>query len=179
MHTLPSLHPTDADFAAIRRQGGFYVDKTGLFRDLLETYPSAISSPPLTCRHQFLARPRRFGKTLLVNTLEAWFQGLPPGHRTNPAGDTAPLDGLPAGWTSPPWLWKGLDTQDRHGVHGWHPVIRLDLSLIDSPNPAGTRTALQAYLWQVNALWGERTGRWEVSDPLPPRMCPRRRSCGT
>ncbi|MCY4519154.1 MAG: AAA family ATPase, partial [Caldilineaceae bacterium] len=60
---LPPLHPSDAGFAAIRRRGGFYVDKTGLFRDLLETYPSTISGPPLTCRHQFLARPRRFGKT--------------------------------------------------------------------------------------------------------------------
>ena len=97
MHTLPPLHPSDADFAGIRRQGGFYVDKTGLFRDLLETYPSTLSSPSLIRRHQFLARPRRFGKTLLVNTLEAWFQGLPPGHRTNPEGGTAPLEGLPAG----------------------------------------------------------------------------------
>ena len=172
MPPLPALHPTDADFAAIRRRGGFYVDKTGLFRRLLATDPAPMSDPLLECRHQFLVRPRRFGKTLLINTLEAWFQGLPPGHRSNPAG-------MPAGWTAPPWLWAGLDAEDWHGVHGWHPVIRLDLSLIDSPNPAGTRTALQAYLWQVNALWGERTGRWEVSDPLPPRMCPRRRSCGT
>ncbi len=77
------------------------MDKTGLFRDLLETDPSPLPSSPLTTRHQFLARPRRFGKTLLINTLEAWFQGLPPGHRLNPTDDTEPLDGLPAGWTSP------------------------------------------------------------------------------
>ncbi len=75
MRILPPLHPTDADFAAIRRRDGFYVDKTGLFRDLLEADPSPLSSSPLTTRHQFLARPRRFGKTLLINTLEAWFQG--------------------------------------------------------------------------------------------------------
>ena len=73
MPTLPSLHSTDADFANIRRRRGFYVDKTGLFRDLLAADPDAIPSPPLTRRHQFLARPRRFGKTLLINTLEAWF----------------------------------------------------------------------------------------------------------
>ncbi|MCY4521360.1 MAG: AAA family ATPase, partial [Caldilineaceae bacterium] len=97
---LPPLHPSDADFAAIRRRDGFYVDKTGLFRDLLEADPSPLPSPPLTCRHQFLARPRRFGKTLLINTLEAWFQGLPPGHRANPEGDTEPLEGLPDSWTS-------------------------------------------------------------------------------
>ena len=98
MRTLPPLHPSSADFAAIRRRDGFYVDKTGLFRDLLEADPSPLSSPPMTTRHQFLARPRRFGKTLLINTLEAWFQGLPPGHRANPAGDTATLEVQPAGW---------------------------------------------------------------------------------
>lgn len=174
MHTLPPLHPTDADFAAIRRRSGFYVDKTGLFRNLLEAYPGAISSPPLTCRHQFLARPRRFGKTLLVNTLEAWFQGLPPGHRTNPEGATASLDGLPAGWTAPPWLWDGLDAEDWHGVHGWHPVIRLDLSQLGSPDPAGTHAALQTHLWDVLGLWGRRTGRWTIPDPLdtPPDVPP-------
>ena len=172
MHTLPPLHPTDADFAAIRRQGGFYVDKTGLFRDLLESYPSTISSPPLTCRHQFLARPRRFGKTLLINTLEAWFQGLPPGHRTNPEGDTAPLDGLPAGWTSPPWLWDGLVAETWHGTHGWHPVIRLNLALSAAPSPAGTRTSLQNYLHNVIRLWRRRSGSHGIGTEAPPSASP-------
>ena len=165
MRTLPALHSTDADFAAIRRWEGFYVDKTGLFRHLLETDPSPLSNPPLTTRHQFLARPRRFGKTLLVNTLEAWFQGLPPGHHTNPEGDTAQLVGLPAGWTSPPWLWAGLDAEDWHGTHGWHPVIRLDLSRVATPDPAGTRTALQAYLWDVIGEWYDRGLNWPPGVP--------------
>ncbi len=175
MYPLPALHASDADFAAIRDTAGFYVDKTGLLRELLATVPvRSASTPRLRDRHQFLARPRRFGKTLLVNTLEAWFQGLPPGHVANPAGLTAQLDGMPADWTSPPWLWDGLEAADWHGVHGWHPVIRLDLSLIDSPDPAGTRTALQAYLWQVIALWGGRTDRWTGPDPLgaPPDVSP-------
>ncbi len=172
-HVLPPLHPTDADFVNIRRQGGFYVDKTGLFRNLLETYPGATPNPPLTCRHQFLARPRRFGKTLLINTLEAWFQGLPPGHRTNPEGVTAPLDGLPDGWTAPPWLWDGLEVEDWHGVHGWHPVIRLDLSRLGRAGAAGPHTALQTYLWRVFGLWRRRTGHWTIPDPgTPPDMPP-------
>ena len=165
MHTLPPLHPSDADFAGIRRQGGFYVDKTGLFRDLLETYPSTLSSPSLIRRHQFLARPRRFGKTLLVNTLEAWFQGLPPGHRTNPEGGTAPLEGLPAGWTAPSWLWDGLEAEDWHGVHGWHPVIRLDLSQLGSPDPAGTRAALRDYMEDRVGQWTARGAPWPAPWP--------------
>ncbi len=162
MHTLPALHPSEASFAAIRRMAGFYVDKTGLFRDLLATVPTPLSGPPpLARRHQFLARPRRFGKTLLINTLEAWFQGLPPGHRTNPEDVTAPLDGLPAGWTAPPWLWDGLAAEDWHGVHGWHPVIRLDLSQLGSPDPAGTRTALRDYMEDMVWQWTARGTPWQ------------------
>ncbi len=168
MRTLPALHSTDADFAAIRRREGFYVDKTGLFRHLLETDPSPLSNPPLTTRHQFLARPRRFGKTLLINTLEAWFQGLPPGHRANPEGDTKPLEGLPAGWTAPAWLWAGLDAEDWHGVHGWHPVIRLDLSQLGSPDPAGTRVALRDYMEDMVWQWTDRGAPWTVSDLFGP-----------
>lgn len=157
---LPPLHPSSANFAAIRRRGGFYVDKTDLFRDLLEADPSTLSSPPLTYRHQFLARPRRFGKTLLINTLEVWFQGLPPGHRANSEGDTASLDGLPTGWTSPAWLWAGLDAQDWHGVHGWHPMIRLDLSQLGNPAPTGTRAALRDYMEGMVWQWTDRGAPW-------------------
>ena len=47
-------------------EGGFaYVDKTGLIRELLR---------PAQAQY-FLARPRRFGKSLLVSTLKAIFQG--------------------------------------------------------------------------------------------------------
>ena len=164
MQPLPALHPSDADFAAIRRDGDFYVDKTPLFRDLLAPKPGP-GIRPLMHRHQFLARPRRFGKTLLINTLEAWFQGLPPGHRTNPEGDTAALDGLPTGWTSPPWLWDDLDAEAWHGVHGWHPVIRLDLSQLGSPDPAGTRAGLRDYMEDRVWQWTARGAPWQAAWP--------------
>ena len=168
MNHLPALHASEASFVAIRQVGGLYVDKTGFFRHLLATVPPRVdtdSAPPLARRHQFLARPRRFGKTLLVNMLEAWFQGLPPDHATNPEGPTMDLDGMPAGWTSPPWLWEGLEAEDLHGSHGWHPVIRLDLFRAAAPTPAETRSALQAYLWQVVGLWYRRGLAWDTSAP--------------
>ena len=93
------------------------------------------------------------------------FQGLPPGHRTNPEGDTAQLVGMPAGWTSPPWLWAGLEGEAVHGEHGWHPVIRLDLSRVATPDPAGTHTALQAYLWDVIGEWYNRGLNWPPGVP--------------
>ena len=164
MQPLPALHPSDADFAAIRRDGDFYVDKTPLFRNLLAPKPGP-GIRPLMHRHQFLARPRRFGKTLLINTLEAWFQGLPPGHRANPEGDTAELKGMPTSWTSPPWLWEGLEVADWHGVHGWHPVIRLDLSQLGSPDPAGTRAALRDYMEDRVGQWTARGAPWASAWP--------------
>ena len=168
MNTLPPLHPTEADFVAIRRQGGLYVDKTGLFRDLLKTSPSQrpMTSPPLANSHMLLARPRRFGKTLLINTLEAWFQGLPPSHRLNPEGHTTQLKGLPAGWTSPPWLWEGLDAAGWHGTHGWHPVIRLDMAMAAAPTPADTYNAMCEHMEDTENLWAGRGAPAETGWPV-------------
>lgn len=58
-------YPVDTDqFQIIREQGLLYVDKTDLMFDLANKY-----------RYVFLARPRRFGKSLLCNTFKAYFQG--------------------------------------------------------------------------------------------------------
>ena len=163
MNQFPALHPNQAAFAGIRRARGLYVDKTPWFRQLLgiaegEVVPGV--EPALRNTHQFLARPRRFGKSLLIDTLEIWFQGLPPGHLSNPAGETEDWDELPTGWTSPAWLWEGLDAGHWHGVHGWHPVIRLDMSRVTSPDPADTRRALQRYLEELVDLWAWRGVPW-------------------
>ena len=52
------------NFEDIRRGGYVYVDKTGLIYKLAATG-----------KYYFLSRPRRFGKSLLVSTMEAYFQG--------------------------------------------------------------------------------------------------------
>ena len=87
---LPPLHTSQADFAAIRSRNGFYVDKTRFFGDLLAVdgdWNHLYNAPPsLHHSHLFMARPRRFGKTLLLDTLETWFQGLPPEHPASVAG---------------------------------------------------------------------------------------------
>ncbi len=159
MNNYPALHPGKADFVDIRRSGGLYVDKTPFFRQLLETVPAVVDTgapPMLGNSHQFLARPRRFGKSLLVNTLETWFQGIPP-HRSAmlPPGERD-LGSLPRGWSSPPWLWEGLDVEDWHGHHGWHPVIRLDMSRLTQNDPARMRSDLQRYLILLVEMWGRR-----------------------
>ena len=51
-------------FEDIRRGGFVYVDKTGLVHKLATTG-----------KYYFLSRPRRFGKSLLLSTIEAYFKG--------------------------------------------------------------------------------------------------------
>jgi hypothetical protein len=59
------LIPLGVDnFERIRKKNYFYADKTELLYQLLQT-----DTP------YFLSRPRRFGKTLLVSTLEAILNG--------------------------------------------------------------------------------------------------------
>ncbi len=51
-------------FSEIRNSGYVYVDKTALIYSLTSTG-----------KYYFLSRPRRFGKSLLVSTMEAYFRG--------------------------------------------------------------------------------------------------------
>ncbi|MBR1933569.1 MAG: AAA family ATPase, partial [Prevotella sp.] len=52
------------NFESLRREGYTYVDKTDLVWQLANQG-----------RYYFLNRPRRFGKSLLISTLEAYFEG--------------------------------------------------------------------------------------------------------
>ncbi|MDV7394416.1 AAA family ATPase, partial [Arthrospira platensis SPKY1] len=61
---LKQLPTGESSFPSIREGGWLYVDKTeGLYR--------LIS----TGKYFFLSRPRRFGKSLMVSTLKALFEG--------------------------------------------------------------------------------------------------------
>jgi hypothetical protein len=52
------------NFEKIRKGGYVYIDKTALIYELATTGS-----------YYFLSRPRRFGKSLLLSTLEAYFLG--------------------------------------------------------------------------------------------------------
>ena len=76
-------------FREIREAGCYYVDKTSYIRRLAEEG-----------KHYFLSRPRRFGKSLFLDTCKELFEGNEP-------------------------LFRGLDI---HGQWDWslrHPVVRL------------------------------------------------------
>ena len=50
-------------FRQIREEGFYYVDKTGYIRRLVDD----------DGKHFFLSRPRRFGKSLFVDTVKEFF----------------------------------------------------------------------------------------------------------
>ena len=77
----------EASFRNLRADGAVYVDKTALIYQLVKQG-----------RYYFLSRPRRFGKSLLVSTLEAYFRG----QRELFAG--LALEGLEKEWTAYPVL---------------------------------------------------------------------------
>lgn len=52
------------NFESLRQDDYFYIDKTALIYQMVKTG-----------RYYFLSRPRRFGKSLLISTLEAYFRG--------------------------------------------------------------------------------------------------------
>ena len=51
-------------FESLRKENYVYVDKTEMVYELAERG-----------KYYFLSRPRRFGKSLLVSTIEAYFSG--------------------------------------------------------------------------------------------------------
>ena len=61
----PALPLATGNFRNLRRRQLLYVDKTRRIADLVHPKNQFV----------FLARPRRFGKSLLISTLEALFQG--------------------------------------------------------------------------------------------------------
>ena len=109
-------------FREIRENGHYYVDKTGYARRLVEKG-----------KHYFLSRPRRFGKSLFVDTLKELFEGAEP-------------------------LFRGLDV---HGHWDWsvrHPVLRLDFSVGDFNDPDWLREDVATQLDLVEEEAGIRSG---------------------
>ena len=78
-------------FRKVREDGCYYVDKTVFVRQLLDDGT-----------HFFLSRPRRFGKSLFLDTVKELFEGSEP-------------------------LFEGLAIHDRWDWSVRHPVLRLSL----------------------------------------------------
>lgn len=106
-------------FGDIRQGGYVYVDKTSYLFDL--AYGSGKS--------YFLSRPRRFGKSLLLSTLQAYFEGRRE-------------------------LFDGLDIAHLETEWESHPVIRIDLSTVKATNMDQLRELLDFVLARSERTYG-------------------------
>ena len=109
-----------ASFEGIIRDGRTYVDKTELMWKMIEL-----------SKYIFLSRPRRFGKSLLVTTLRAYFEGKRE-------------------------LFEGMKITELEKEWIPYPVIRLDLSLAKARNTAEElRNALAWIIEPYEELYGK------------------------
>ena len=103
MTSLQPLSGGTNDFAELRARNELYIDKTAYIADMLDGFS----------KYCFLARPRRFGKSLLVSTLECLFQG-----RADLFRGTA-LDGRTP--QRPNWIWPDPVPTLRLNMNAWNP----------------------------------------------------------
>ena len=82
------------NFESLRKDEYVYVDKTALVYKLVNTG-----------RYYFLSRPRRFGKSLLLSTIEAYLQGK------RELFEGLALEKLETAWTKHPILHLDLNTE--------------------------------------------------------------------
>lgn len=106
-------------FEEIRRGGYCYIDKTFLIYQLVKTG-----------KYYFLSRPRRFGKSLLISTLEAYFLGK------KELFQGLAMEGLEKDWTT-------------------YPVLHLDLNARKYEDAASLTAILNQHLESWEALYGD------------------------
>lgn len=106
------------NFEKIRKAGYFYVDKTALVHQLARTGS-----------YYFLSRPRRFGKSLLISTFEAYFQGKKE-------------------------LFEGLAMEKLEKDWIKHPILHLDLNIERYDTPESLNDILEKNLSKWEKLYG-------------------------
>ena len=105
-------------FESLRKDGYVYVDKTRIIHDLVSNG-----------RYYFLSRPRRFGKSLLISTLKAYFEGKRE-------------------------LFQGLAMEQLEQEWRVHPVLHLDLNIEKYASQESLDNILESNLVQWEKLYG-------------------------
>ena len=114
------------NFEKIRRDG-YFIDKTALVYQMVKTGS-----------YYFLSRPRRFGKSLLISTLEAYFQGKKE-------------------------LFEGLAMEKLEKDWIRYPVLHLDLNIEKYDTPESLDKILNDNLVYWESLYGARPSETSFS----------------
>ena len=115
------------NFEDLRSRGYIYVDKTLLLYNLVQTG-----------KYYFLSRPRRFGKSLMISTLEAYFLGKRE-------------------------LFKGLAMESLEKDWTVHPVLHMDLNTEKYDTEASLENKLELTLKQWEAEYGHNPDEYSVA----------------
>ena len=105
-------------FEKLRAEGFVYVDKTALVHKMVQEG-----------NYYFLSRPRRFGKSLLISTLKAYFEGRKD-------------------------LFQGLAMEQLEQEWRVHPVLHLDLNIEKYASQESLDNILETNLVQWEKLYG-------------------------
>ena len=125
---MSKLYPIGIqNFESLRNDGYFYVDKTALLYRLVKTG-----------RYFFLSRPRRFGKSLMISTLQAYFEGKKE-------------------------LFEGLAIEQLEKDWVKRPVLHLDLNIEKYNTPESLDKILNDTLVQWEELYGTRPSETSFS----------------
>ena len=128
VQSKPGLPIGIQTFREIREEGHCYVDKTG--------YALKLNA---SGKHYFLSRPRRFGKSLFVDTLKDLFEGRRE-------------------------LFHGLDAYEGWDWSVRHPVLRLDFAAGAFDEPGGLRDNIAAQLEPFGTMVGGLRARPRLPD---------------
>ena len=130
------------NFEKIRKDGYFYVDKTALVYRLVHTGS-----------YYFLSRPRRFGKSLLLSTIEAYMQGK------KELFEGLAIERLEKDWTPYPILHLDLNARKYDSLQSLLDELNKHLELWEQEynSPYGDRVPEERF-YHVIRLAYERTG---------------------
>ena len=118
------------NFEKLRKEGCVYVDKTALMYKMVKEG-----------NYYFLSRPRRFGKSLLISTLEAYFLGKKE-------------------------LFEGLAVAELEKDWVEYPVLHLDLNTKKYDSIEALESILDIFLCE----WEKKYGSWEKETDFSSRF---------
>ena len=119
------------DFPSLRKKGSIYIDKTEYVYNMTHSQSE----------YMFLSRPRRFGKSLLISTLQAYFEGRRE-------------------------LFEGLEIEKLETEWEQYPVLRFDMSTAKHQGEKELEQEIEGKLCDYEEIYGRKPSDIKVNQRL-------------
>ena len=131
------LYPIgEQDFPSLRKSERLYIDKTEYVYNMTHT----------SSKYMFLSRPRRFGKSLLISTLQAYFEGRRE-------------------------LFEGLAIERLETEWEKYPVLRFDMSTAKHQGETELVQEIEGKLCDYEELYGRKPSDINVNQRMEGLIC--------